>query len=226
MRDLLYKELRLCMQPLTIIFFSFVLMLLIPSYMYLVPAFFTTNAIFNLFQRAVANNDLSFTVMLPVCKRDAVRGRFLFVALLELVMVLLYIPMIALNNAIAPQPNTLFSACPALIGGVFITFAVFNAVFMPSFYKTGYKTGKSFVLSSIAVFGWIFAFEAFFMAAKALSDRSEFFSRITHCLNGIPQDKESLICQIAFIAFGAIVYAAATFISCRVSEKRLEKVDL
>lgn len=226
MRDLLYKELRLCLQPLTLIFYCFAFMLLIPNYMYLVPAFFTTNAIFNMFQRAVTNNDLSFTVLLPVSKKDAVKGKYLFIALVELVMVLLYVPLILLNHRIVPQSTALFAACPTLIGGVFITFAVFNAVFMPGFYKTGYKTGKPFLLSAIAVFLWIFVFEGFFMAAKLLSDRFELAQKLNDTFNGFPKDGASLVYQLIAVAICMLVYIGVTVLSCRVSQKRLEKVDL
>ena len=226
MRDLLYKEFRLCMQPLTLIFYSFVLMLLIPNYMYLVPAFFTTNAIFNLFQSAVTNNDLAFTVMLPIGKKDAVKGRYMFVVLIELVTVLLYVPMILLNNLIVPQPTHLFAACPTLIGGVLLVFAVFNSVFLPGFYKTGYKTGKPFLLSSIAVFLCIFLFEGFFMAAKLLSDTVWIAAKITDTFNCIPKDGVTLAYQLIAAAVCMLAYAGATALSCRVSQKRLEKVDL
>lgn len=226
MRNLLYKEFKLCTSPVIFIFMAFVLMLLIPNYIYLIPAFFICNAVFQGFQQGDANNDLSFTMVLPVSKKQAVKAKILYTAIIQLIMVLLYIPMILLNNAIIPQPNAMLDACPTLIGAVFTVFAVFNAVFFPVFYQKGYKPGKAFLIATIIVFVWIFLLEGFFIAAGALSDSVYFFNWVEKNLDCIPGSSSSLIIQIAAAITGAVIFALMTFAAYKKSASNLEKVDL
>ena len=74
MKALLNKELRLCLHPTVFIYLGLVLMLLIPSYPYLVSCFFICNAIFFVFQQSRENGDALYTAMLPVSKAQAVRA--------------------------------------------------------------------------------------------------------------------------------------------------------
>lgn len=225
MRDLLYKELKLCLHPMNFVFMAFALMLLIPNYIYTIPCFFVCNAIFYSFQMSVQNNDALFTLLLPVGKREAVRSKYRFVTILELAMLVLYVPMIFLNHAILGNPNTFLDACPTLIGASFITFAVFNAVFMPTFYKTGVKAGRSFLLSAIAVFVWIFASEGFFMICR-IEQAPYFMKWAAEHLDVFPSSGYDIGVQLITIAVCAAVFAAVTLVSERASIRNFEKVDL
>ena len=227
MTKLIYKEFKLCFHPMIPLFYTFVLMLLIPSYMYQVPFFFTTNAIFYMFQRCVMNNDILYTALLPVAKRDTVRAMYLYVCLIELIMLALYIPMIFVNHALVGTANSAgVDACVTLIGMGFIDFAIFNAVFLPSFYKTGYKAGRSFLISTICIFGWMFISEGFFIASSAAREAVPFFAWVGENLDCWPKTSGALTAQFITLAVGAAVYAVSTMLSLKESEKRFDRVDL
>ncbi len=226
MRNLLYKEFKLCMMPIVWAFMAFVLMLLIPNYLYLIPCFFICNAIFYVFQTGTVNNDLLYTVLLPVGKRDAVKARYLFVIIIQMIMLILYVVMIAIKNAVMPISNFGLDACPTLIGAALITFAVFNAVFLPEFYKTGVKAGRSFLLASIAIFVWITVCEGFFIAAASASDKVTAFGWVAANVDCMPKTAEAWTAQLIIIAVCAVIYAAVNLLSCKASCKNLEKVNL
>jgi len=84
MRNIMRKELRLSASPLTYLFVAFGLMFLLPGYPILCGAFFVTLGIFQSFQTAREANDIVFSALLPIAKRDVVKGKFLFVCFIEL----------------------------------------------------------------------------------------------------------------------------------------------
>ena len=111
MSKLLYKEFRLCMQPLVLIFFLFVLMLLIPSYPYTIMGFFICNGLFYSFTQSIADNDTLFTLLLPVSKKDAVRGKLWFMLLVQLALVVLCV----ISIAAAPFSFAIFTRFATLV---------------------------------------------------------------------------------------------------------------
>ncbi|MBO4848412.1 MAG: ABC-2 transporter permease [Clostridia bacterium] len=227
MKDLLYKEYRLCMQPIVYIFFGFVLMLLIPSYPYTIPCFFIGNAIFNSFQVSVGNNDSLFTAMLPIAKKDVVKAKLFFIISIQLIMLLLYVPMIALNNALYDGCNNAgIDACPALIGSCFVLFGLFNVTFLPCFYKTGYRTGRAFLISTIVVFAWIVLSEGFFIAARAAMDQAPLFNWIETHIDCRAETGAQWCAQLIYTAVGALIWAALSSAALVRSAKAFEKVDV
>lgn len=83
MRDLLKKELKLAASPLSYFFTAGALLAFMPGYPILLGAFFTTLGIFYSFQTMRENNDLNYTLLLPVAKADVVRSKFLFTVVIE-----------------------------------------------------------------------------------------------------------------------------------------------
>ena len=83
MRNILLKELKLSASPLAYFFIAFGLMFLVPGYPILCGAFFVTLGLFQSFQAAREANDIVFSALLPIAKRDVVRGKYLFVCLIE-----------------------------------------------------------------------------------------------------------------------------------------------
>lgn len=68
MKELLNKELKLVLHPTNILFIPLAFMLFIPNYPYLVIMFYTCLGIFFMCQFGRENNDVFFTMMLPVEK--------------------------------------------------------------------------------------------------------------------------------------------------------------
>ena len=78
MLKLLAKELKLTASILSYVFIVFALMAFLPGYPILVGTFFCCLGIFQTFQAAREANDITYTAILPVAKRDLVTARYSF----------------------------------------------------------------------------------------------------------------------------------------------------
>ncbi len=153
---LLIKEWKLCMHPAAYFMLLCAALILVPGYPYGVTCFYMALAIFFICLSARENHDASFTLMLPVSRADAVRGRILFCALLEAADLLLIILFILLKNALGSMRNPAgLDAGLALVGECLILYTLFDLIFFPVYYKDINKPGKAFVLASSAMFLWI-----------------------------------------------------------------------
>ena len=83
MRNILRKEMRLSASILSYLFILFGLMFFLPGYPVLCSAFFTALGLFQSFQTAREANDIVFSALLPIAKRDIVKGKYLFVCMIE-----------------------------------------------------------------------------------------------------------------------------------------------
>ena len=73
MRNILLKEVKLSASLLSFLFIPFGLMFLLPGYPILCGVFFVTLGIFQSFQNAREANDMVFSALLPISKRDVVK---------------------------------------------------------------------------------------------------------------------------------------------------------
>ena len=167
MKQLLYKEYKLCLVSMVPIFYLFALMLLIPNYPYLVAAFFTCNSVFFLFKQSVVNGDLLFTTLLPVAKGDVVRARVRFVVIIQMIMFLLFIPLCYANHLLVPRNPAGTDGSLTFLAAALVLFTIFNGTFLPGFYRNEHKMDKLFLISLIAVFGWIILWEGCMITAGA-----------------------------------------------------------
>ena len=153
---LLRKEFTLCMHPAAYVMLLLSAMVLIPGYPYGVSCFYMALGIYFICLSARENHDAAYTLTLPVSRRDAVAGRILFCALLELVQLLLMGLFTVIKYAIGTMLNPAgLDAGLALIGEGFLIFTLFNLIFFPIYYRDINKPGKAFATGSIAVFLWV-----------------------------------------------------------------------
>lgn len=158
---LLRKELRLTLHPTAPIFLCLSAMLMIPSYPYLVAFFYTTLAIFFTCLNGRENQDVPYTLLLPVSKRDVVKARFLTVVLLENAQILTAIPFAILRQKMIPAPNPVgMDANIALLGFAFLLYGLFNLIFFRVYYRDVKKVGTAFLWGSAAVLILICTVEA------------------------------------------------------------------
>ena len=155
--ELVKKEAGLAAMPLTYIFIAFSAMTMIPKYPILVGPFFICLGIFYSFQFAREHNDTLYTVLLPVSKKDAVKAKYIFVCLVQAISFILICLFSFLRVSLAKTSdvyadNTMLGASAAYLGSVLIVFALFNTVFLASFYKTAYAIGKPFLAFSVCAF--------------------------------------------------------------------------
>ena len=227
MKQLLYKEYKLCLVSMVPIFYLFALMLLIPNYPYLVAAFFTCNSIFYLFKQSVVNGDLLFTALLPVPKADVVRARVRFVVIIQMIMFILFIPMILLNHKLFPAGNPAGTdGSLTLLAAALVVFSVFNWVFIPGFYKNEHKMDKLCLFSLIAVFGWIVLWEGFLIACGAAGHLVPFFAWVETHLDCYPMTDAAWRTQLVALLVGALIYGLGTVLITRRAIRNFEQVDL
>ena len=157
MRNILLKEIKLSASPLSFIFIVFGLMFFLPGYPILCGAFFVTLGIFYSFQSAREANDIVFSALLPIAKKDVVRGKFLFVCFIECcALILMAASMIVRMTALAEsdvyRTNALMNANPFALGVAFLLFGLFNLIFVGGFFKTAYRFARPFVTYLIVGF--------------------------------------------------------------------------
>ena len=216
MKKLFYKEMKLSANPLTYWFIAFSAMTMIPRYPILVGSFFICLGIFHAYQQIREYDDVTYTVMLPVKKRDIVTAKYLFVLFIELTAFILctlltIIRMKILGTAVPYATNQLMNANMAYLGYTMIVFAVFNSIFLAGFFKTTYKIGKPFFIFCVVSFIIIIMGEI---------------------LHHIP-DLESLnnpsnlsMPQIVIFAIGVVVFMLCTWLSYQKAVKDFEGIDL
>ena len=105
MAKLLKKEFLLFTHPTSWMFLAFGAMMLIPGYPMYLPVFFATLGLFYACLSARENNDLYYTLLLPVRKRDAVRARALYFAITELLQLAVCVPFAIARGALKLGPN-------------------------------------------------------------------------------------------------------------------------
>lgn len=150
MKAILCKEIRLASSPLTRWFLAAALLTFVPGYPILLSAFFITLGIFYSFQATRENNDIGYSMLLPVAKSQIVRGKFSFVFLTEAcgflaMTVFTLLRMTLLRNATVYTANALMCANLSFLGFVLLIFGLFNFLFVRGFFRTAYYFGKPFI---------------------------------------------------------------------------------
>lgn len=155
MLKLLRKEFTLSASPLTYFFLCFTLMVFIPAYPVTIGAFWVCLGIFYTFQRVREENDLTFTSLLPIEKKQVVTAKFLFSVIVQTASIVLFLIFSLVRKFISadfPSVYTLqlLNANLTAAGFCLLIFALFNLLFLKGFFRTAYKLGKPFIFFCIA----------------------------------------------------------------------------
>ena len=105
MIKLLKKEISLSMHPTAPLMLLLSAMVFIPNYPYTVIFFYVSMSVFFTCLGGRENNDILFMQLLPLSKRSAVKGRFAFTVLLEIVQLILLTACIILKSAFCFSVN-------------------------------------------------------------------------------------------------------------------------
>lgn len=217
MGKILLKEMKLSASILSYVFIVFGLMFLLPGYPVLCGAFFTTLGIYQSFQNTRETNDILFSALLPISKEDVVRGKYLFVCLIELCSALLMTLIAVLRMTVSAdspvyRENALMNANGFALGTAFVLFGLFNAIFVGGFFRTVYRIGKPFIIYIVVNFVVI-----------AVAEALHHFPGLS-ALNAFGTDAFGL--QMGLLILGMSIYVVLTYISFRKSCSRLERIDL
>lgn len=208
---------KLSASVLSYLFIAFGLMFFVPGYPILCGVFFVTLGLFHSFQTAREANDIVFSALLPIAKKDVVKGKFLFVCLIELCSAVLMalaviVRMTALSEAAVYRNNAMMNANLFALGAAFFIFGLFNLLFVAGFFKTAYKFGRPFVVYIIVAFLAVAVFEAL------------------HHVPGLEKvnafGTDHLGLQLGLLCGGLALYVLMTLLAYRLSRKRFERIDL
>ena len=226
MKALLFKELRLAMHPICYVFIVlFPFMILIPSYPLGIGFIYVLTCYPILFlgaNKGQQSNDLLFSTLLPVRKKDIVMARIFTVIFMQvafiLVMTALYPVARIINNAVAQSaenpseymiPGLGLDSYVLLVAIALIGYAIADIIFFPIYYKHG----KSIVMSTLfTILGFVVYIGIFTIGLPFIPGLD--------ILNNL-----HLGIQFAILGAAILISFALHIIVYKVSAKRLERVD-
>ena len=213
MTSLLYKEIKLVAHPTSIVFAFLGCLVLVPSYPYSVIFMFGCLAPYITFLNAREINDAWYTALLPVTKCESVLGKCLLVVFFQLFQLLFSVPFALLRNFLNIANNPVgLDATVAWYGFGFIVYAVFDFIFLTTFYKSGYKVGKSLIFAAI--------FMVFLMILVETTAHIPALVWMDSC------QTENLLMQLPILVVGIICYGMLIPLAYQISARYYEKVDL
>ncbi len=226
MKALIYKEMRLSMHPICYIFIAlFPLMILIPSYPLGIGFIYVLTCYPILFlgaNKGQQSNDLLYSTLLPVRKKDIVMARILTVIFMQiafiLVMTALYPVARIINNAIVQSvekpseymiPGLGLDSYVLLVAIALIGYAIADIIFFPIYYKHG----KSIVMSTLfTILGFVVYIGIFTIGLPFIPGLD--------ILNNL-----HLGIQFAILGAAILISFGLHVVVYKVSSKRLEMVD-
>lgn len=215
MKNLLKKEILLTMHPTAILFLFLSALLIVPNYPYYVTFFYTGLAVFFTCLNGRENNDVFYTMTLPVAKKDIVKARFTLIIILELLQMLIAVPFAFIRQNIGLPGNVVgMDANIAFFGFSFILLGIFNVVFFGIYYKDVKKVGKPFAVSSVVIFVYICIAEICAHIVPFVRD----------CLD--TSDNMYVMEKLVVLIAGIIIYAVMTAIIYKKSRRNFEVYDI
>jgi hypothetical protein len=213
MFNLLYKELRLAAHPNLFIFTALGVLVIVPAYPYGMVFLFGCLAPFITFMYGRETNDIYYTALLPVKKSDTVKAKFLLVILAQITQLMISLPFAVLRLYVLPEGNPAgIEANVAYYGFGFITYAIFNYIFLTYFFKSAHKVGNAFILAIIPASLAVLLMEV-----------------IVHFPGFVWLDRVEpsfLVRQLPILFVGIVIYIVSIFAAFKVSVRRFERVDL
>ena len=226
MKALIYKELKLAMHPICYVFIVlFPFMILIPSYPLGIGFIYVLTCYPILFlgaNKGQQSNDLLYSTLLPVRKKDIVMARILTVIFMQIAFILvmssLYPVARIINNAIAQSaekpseymiPGLGLDSYVLLVAIALIGYAIADIIFFPIYYKHG----KSIVMSTLfTILGFVVYIGIFTIGLPFIPG--------LEILNNL-----HLGIQFAILGGAILISFLLHFVVYKISSKRLEKVD-
>lgn len=215
MIKLLKKELLLSFHPTAAIFVLMAAMVLIPNYPYYVAFFYSGLAAFFTCVTGRENNDVFFSLMLPISKRDIVKARYGYVLILELTQLILAVGFAFLRSALGfPANEAGIEANIAMFGISLLMLSVFNLIFFAIYYRNIKKPGVAAIFASATFFILLGLFEMLIFIVPFARDKID------------TADPLFWEYKLVILAVGIISFVVINTISYLSSIKNFEKQDI
>ncbi|MCR4911619.1 MAG: ABC-2 transporter permease [Bacilli bacterium] len=227
MKALLYKEFKLAMHPICYIFvIAFPLMVLIPSYPIAIGFIYVLTCYPILFlgaNKGQQSNDLLYSTLLPVRKKDIVMARMLTVIILQFAFIILMACLsplakliqdsIASSSGDKPTPGLTIDGFVSVVAIALVGYAIADLIFFPIYYKNG----KSIVMSTLlTILGFILYLSITTIAIPYIPGGDGYVNLLCNSGIGI---------QFAFLGGALVIYLAIHILVYIISSKNLELVD-
>ncbi len=215
LRHLIHKELRLSTHPALLSFLLLPALVLLPQWLYYIAFIYVYILIMIIAQTDKANNDLIFTALLPVRKRDIVTARTCVIVGWELAYIVVAAVCTVVRLWFYPMDNTVsMNANLAFYGTAFLMYAIFNAIYVPGSYKRPYRMLWPLLGGSLISLVFTAAVNTVVVAVPAVA--------------GLFNDRTwgHLPYQLAAFVVGLAAFAGATLWANKKAAANLEMVDL
>jgi hypothetical protein len=211
MHNLLNKELKLTISPLFYVLPLIMgLLMFIPNWLYfMVLMYYFFMSVPNILSACKAQNDLSFSVLLPVSKDDIVKARIMSFSLVEMLHITASAILAGVNMWIYGDALFFLSPNIAFFGLCFVMYGLFNLILFPIYYKTAYKYGAA-VIISISV--------AFLFAAGA-----ELIALFNRNINVFMRNYSTG--HLIVLVLGILFYILSKYVAYKLSIKSFRKVE-
>lgn len=228
MRNLIKKELTLCTNPQALIFCLFSALVIIPQWPSMIAMVYVLSGLMTIFPRALADQDIQYTAMLPIRKGDVVKGKAFLLAILELGSLLFSVPfafikiecmdpaLLAQYQQSDPAQYTYTLMVQPSLGGygyTLIAMGFFNAILLPWYYKNPQKVNwppLATFFASVLILGLGVGAEAMTVSLLDFNKNSLLYWLI----------------EGGVLLGGVLLYAGLTILGEKKGEKSFEKVDL
>ena len=226
MKALLYKEFKLAMHPICYVFIvMFPFMILIPSYPLAIGFIYVLSCYPILFlgaNKGQQSNDLLFSTLLPVRKKDIVLARIITVAIMQFAFIaimsaLLPVAMmiqgsIQAQSSEAVTPGIPLSGFMSVVAIALVGYALADLIYFSIYYKHG----KSIVASTL------FTILGFLVYLGILTIALPY---IPGCEGYVTFLSSNIFYQLILLGAALIIYVILHFVVYKVASKELEKVD-
>ena len=229
MKALIYKEFKLAMHPICYVFIAmFPFMILIPSYPLAIGFVYVLSCYPILFlgaNKGQQSNDLLYSTLLPIRKKDIVLARIITVLVMQLAFMLIMSALAPLayymqQNVIIEDsgehlvsPGIPLEGFVSLLGIAIIGFAIADLIFFPIYYKNG----KSIVLSTLMTILGFIIYLGIFTIAFPYIPGFEWYGKF---LWG-----SGLGVQFIVLGVAIVISFFVHLLTYKISAKRLEQVD-
>ena len=228
MKALLYKEFRLAMHPICYVFVLLMpLMILIPSYPVAVGFIYVLTCYPILFlgaNKGQQSNDLLYSTLLPVRKRDIVMARIMTVIILQVASMVLMsclLPIALLiqssiqssGGTVVANPGLGLNGYVSVLGIALVGFAIADLIYFSIYYKNG----KSIVMSTLfTILGFVVYLGIFTIAIPYIPGCEGYTNLLCNSGLGV---------QFGVLGGAIIISGLLHFLVYKIASKELEMVD-
>ena len=223
MKALLYKEFKLAMHYMCYMFmFVFPVMILIPGYPIAVGFIYILSCYPILFlgaNKGQQSNDLLYSVLLPVRKKDIVKARIFTVLIMQFAFIAIMSMLLPIAFAIgsgtnAQIPGLDLNGFVSVVAIAIVGYSLADLIFFSIYYRHG----KSIVASTLmTILGFVVYLGIFTIAIPYIPNIGAGYK---YWLNDA-----GVGIQFAFLAVALILCAVLHYVVYKVASKNLEKVD-